>query len=666
MMFTSLKNRIREETGNDVCASHPAFTSHRRNSLSVNNLNNNNNNNIIIDTSQLGAVNSNGTAATLNNNQQSRFTANISPIDQLNAVIAQKNDEINQLIEKLNESDATLTKLSTECNELAAIKDRLEKSNAILDDALKVAQEQKEMIHSEQDKIQNLQAQEISKLKSLLHFREQEAIDRLSTIKRKDNQLEQLQMENVRLRELEANFENIQDELEKLRHSAQMEKNSLTATLASMEEHNRHLTSKLQIYEEGRINFTMNQSNDEKMQILLRERRMLEQRLEEAHLHLSDIKSTWSAQNMALETQVDRLSRQVAAETTEKRKALTAHDQLAEKCKQLAFQLEKSYVDIEQRDQKIKLMSEEIDDLSSTYQDFKDQNEEEVTFLRNKVNKNTNEIDELKQSLETTMDRLNTQSDETDQLTRSLNGRVEALQTDLYSIQTELEKEKKEKNTIVLKNAEISQNEERLKQQLRNESHEMNEMCDTVQKLTDERNELEARLNEYHQQLESVEDLRNEISDKNKAIKILNQRLSDMKKTLQNELKSSSNEKVGAIVANNSNAPTTNGNIVGDSTAETDQLVNNNSKKALAVVMDDVNFAYLKHVILKFLTSREVEARHLIKAIGTLLHLNHEEEQLLHETLNFKVGWFGSRTVDVTTRNRHHKLLSVPSPSLRS
>lgn len=89
------------------------------------------------------------------------------------------------------------------------------------------------------------------------------------------------------------------------------------------------------------------------MQILLRERRMMEQRLEEAHLHLSDIKSTWSAQNMALETQVDRLSRQVAAETTEKRKALTAHDELAEKCKQLAFQFEKSQVDIEQRDQKV-------------------------------------------------------------------------------------------------------------------------------------------------------------------------------------------------------------------------------------------------------------------------------------------------------------------------
>lgn len=174
-MFTSLKNKIREETGNDVCASHPAFTSHRRNSLSVNNLNNNNN--IIIDTSQPGAFN--GTTTTLNNNnnnsnpQQPRFSANISPIDQLNGIIAQKNDEINQLIEKLTESDATLTKLSTECNDLAGAKDRLEKSNSILEDALKVAQEQKELIHSEQDKIQNLQAQEISKLKSLLHFREQ-------------------------------------------------------------------------------------------------------------------------------------------------------------------------------------------------------------------------------------------------------------------------------------------------------------------------------------------------------------------------------------------------------------------------------------------------------------------------------------------------------------
>ena len=80
---------------------------------------------------------------------------------------------------------------------------------------------------------------------------------------------------------------------------------------------------------------------------------MLEQRLEETHLHLSDIKSNWSAQNISLETQVDRLSRQVAAETSEKRKALLSLDELAEKRKQLSFQLEKSRGEIEQRDQKV-------------------------------------------------------------------------------------------------------------------------------------------------------------------------------------------------------------------------------------------------------------------------------------------------------------------------
>lgn len=73
-----------------------------------------------------------------------------------------------------------------------------------------------------------------------------------------------------------------------------------------------------------------------------------------------------------------------------------------------------------------------------------------------------------------------------------------------------------------------------------------------------------------------------------------------MKKTLQNELKSSSNEKNGTI-----EAPKTNGCTVDNSATEPDQLVNNNSKTPSAV-MDDVNFKYLKHVILKFLTSREV------------------------------------------------------------
>lgn len=58
------------------------------------------------------------------------------------------------------------------------------------------------------------------------------------------------------------------------------------------------------------------------------------------------------------------------------------------------------------------------------------------SFMQNKT---TNEIIELKQSLETTLERLNLQSDEADKLTKSLNGRIDNLQYDLQSVQNELE-----------------------------------------------------------------------------------------------------------------------------------------------------------------------------------------------------------------------------------
>lgn len=80
-----------------------------------------------------------------------------------------------------------------------------------------------------------------------------------------------------------------------------------------------------------------------------------------------------------------------------------------------------------------------------------------------------------------------------------------------------LKRERKEKNAVLLKNVELSQNEERLKQQLRNESHEIIEMNETIQNLNDERHELESRINNCHQQLEGIDELKNEISEKNKV-----------------------------------------------------------------------------------------------------------------------------------------------------
>lgn len=122
-----------------------------------------------------------------------------------------------------------------------------------------------------------------------------------------------------------------------------------------------------------------------------------------------------------------------------------------------------------------------------------------------------------------------------------------------------------------------------------------------------------------------------------------------MKKTLQEEIKSSNSGTIGSLGCNSPAilTPTNydNNNLISLQTttmAFSSRKCGNNNISG-PVVMDEVNFRYLKHVILKFLTSRELEAKHLIRAVSTLLHLSPEEEKLIADTLNWKTSWFGSK-----------------------
>uniref|UniRef100_A0A3B4B5W2 Golgin subfamily A member 1 n=1 Tax=Periophthalmus magnuspinnatus TaxID=409849 RepID=A0A3B4B5W2_9GOBI len=57
----------------------------------------------------------------------------------------------------------------------------------------------------------------------------------------------------------------------------------------------------------------------------------------------------------------------------------------------------------------------------------------------------------------------------------------------------------------------------------------------------------------------------------------------------------------------------------------------------------EINFEYLKHVVLKFMSCKEAEAFHLIRAVSVLLNFTREEEDLLKQTLEYKMSWFGSK-----------------------
>lgn len=98
---------------------------------------------------------------------------------------------------------------------------------------------------------------------------------------------------------------------------------------------------------------------------------------------------------------------------------------------------------------------------------------------------------------------------------------------------------------------------------------------------------------------------------------MLNQRLMDMKKTLQEEVSGKRNQ------------------ISEDLKPE---LVISSCNGT--VTMDEISFKYLKHVIMKFVTCRDVEAKHLLRAVSTLLRFSSEEERLLDEMYKWKMSWF--------------------------
>ncbi|KAM6297161.1 golgin subfamily A member 1 [Aegotheles albertisi] len=124
-------------------------------------------------------------------------------------------------------------------------------------------------------------------------------------------------------------------------------------------------------------------------------------------------------------------------------------------------------------------------------------------------------------------------------------------------------------------------------------------------------------------------ELEQQIAEKNKVIKQLQQRMTELKKTLQKELKIRPDSEV-LEVREKANSEVPNASVTVTNNADL-----NDSR--------EINFEYLKHVVLKFMSCRESEAFHLIKAVSVLLNFSQEEENMLKETLEYKMSWFGSK-----------------------
>lgn len=128
------------------------------------------------------------------------------------------------------------------------------------------------------------------------------------------------------------------------------------------------------------------------------------------------------------------------------------------------------------------------------------------------------------------------------------------------------------------------------------------------------------------------QDLEQQLVEKNKTIKQLLQRLTELRKTLQKELKMKPEmDPVEVRERSCFDPPCMASNL--SSVANNSDL--NDTR--------EINFEYLKHVLLKFMSVRESEAYQLVKAVSVLLNFTREEENMLKESLEYRMSWFGSK-----------------------
>uniref|UniRef100_H2Z6M5 GRIP domain-containing protein n=1 Tax=Ciona savignyi TaxID=51511 RepID=H2Z6M5_CIOSA len=150
--------------------------------------------------------------------------------------------------------------------------------------------------------------------------------------------------------------------------------------------------------------------------------------------------------------------------------------------------------------------------------------------------------------------------------------------------------------------------------------------------------------------------LHERLVERERSLKLTQQRLHDVKKSLQKELakqgeggqdrrRSSSSKRT----PRDHSAPAHPANPHNGVSPDEDPLPSFLAGKvslddpSLSEDQRDVVVKYLKHVVLRFLSCGQSEAQPLIKAISAVLHFTSEEEKLVREVMEYRVSWFSVR-----------------------
>ncbi|XP_034828249.1 golgin subfamily A member 1-like isoform X3 [Maniola hyperantus] len=432
----------------------------------------------------------------------------------------------------------------------------------------------------------SVQGEEALAAQAVARTAQAEATQAITARDAAEKQLNELRARLAAAENAQDKLDALTEEVEQSRREWARERIELSAALGAADAHARDLADQLELLKAALPpeNPHHHMHDDDKREVkptgcdafdrVCRERAVLSRQLQEAKVALADVKTSWSGQIATLETQ-----------------EMTA--------------------DFEKR----------IEDLTEENRGLAEALENErtlVKILREKVEKSHRLYDEQKAEV------------------NQLNSVMTDMQHDYIDIQRKFDKEKREKDEALLRNAHMSQNVEMSQCNVRYLETEIVDLKAKITELeaviaqhkenqaecmiikeneaarTKEMEQLQRRIESFAETetalRKSIQDLETEICDKNKKIKTLDNRITDMKKTLQRELQTSKSDL---------------------SSAEE----------------QDISRRYLKHVVLRFLTSRELEARQLTRALAVLLRLSAHEEALLRAALPARSGlsaWFPS------------------------
>nr|XP_028571740.1 golgin subfamily A member 1 isoform X4 [Podarcis muralis] len=531
---------------------------------------------------------------------------------------------------------------------------------------------------------------------------EENAESKITTLEQRSQELQayiqqlsvDLQNAQVSATSCEKRLEALQREHDSLKQEYEQNKQKMIVEVEEKSQLVGHLQEKVTILEK---HFEGNLSGDEHVQELLREKSALEQRLEEARQQLSAARASHAESLSLLETQIDKLNCQLA----ERQVCLSVREELVqslqessssqvkdlEQALQLAHETAaKSKEEMEERELQIQKLQQTDLQLERT------QAQEGLYAVQHQCTEQVGRLLEQMATLEAaqktekmaahqTMSQLEKENEE-------LKGRCKDLESSLRKQESELERLKlvdltvllNEKDLLIAEKAEaLLKGEEELKH-LRQDHDalllQMDQLQSNLELCQHQAMETEAaaekRMSALQEQLQFQQerllasekqaatleltsaalkkhlcpsedggtepngevaatdivqlqkenrDLEQQITEKNKTIKQLQQRMAELKKTLQKELKMRPDGEVPEV-------PTAALTVTNNSDL-------NDSR--------EINFEYLKHVVLKFMSCRESEAFHLIKAMSVLLNFSKEEENMLKETLEYKMSWFGSK-----------------------